>query len=198
MKATILGGAVLLAAALAACGGKASFTINGNLVDANGNLAPLKNPGLQLANGDDVISVPQGATSFSFPKTVSYGDSYTVVVKTQPQHMTCAPASISGTAGRTETISLALTCTQNTYSVLVTVNGLTGDMKLTLINGSFGSATATATAPTVSFPSIPVGSSYGIAVYEPIAGYNCTVVNGSGVMGDANRADAVVNCVKNP
>jgi hypothetical protein len=130
---------------------------------------------------------------------VSYGDTYNVVVKTQPQHMTCAPASITGTAGRTETISLALTCTQNAYSVLVTVNGLTGTSTLKLINGSFGSATASATTPTVSFPSIPVGTSYGITIFgEQPAGYTCTVVNGSGVMGDANRADAVVNCVKNP
>lgn len=202
MKATYLGTAVLAAAmALAGCGGKTSFTINGAFYDANGNKVPLKNPGLELANGDEVISVAVGQTDFSFSKTVDYGDSYNVVVKTQPQHMTCSPTTSSGTAGRTESINIAMSCAQNTYSVVVAVTGLTagatGDTQLQLINGSTV-ATVTAASPTATFGSIPVGSSYGITIFAQPTGQTCSIANGAGIMGDADRADAVVTCTKNP
>lgn len=189
MKAKYLGTAVL-ALALAGCGGKSSFTITGTV-------SGLKNPGLQLANGDDVISVPVDSTSFSFPKQVEYGDSYTVVVKTQPQYMTCTPLSQTGTAGRTESITLAITCTQNTHTLYVTVTGLTAE-GLQLINGSSGMQTVTVASPSTSFTGIPVGTAYGITIYQQPTGQTCTVANGAGYMGDADRADTVVTCVKNP
>jgi hypothetical protein len=202
MKAKYLGTAVLAAAlALAGCGGKSEFTITGGFYDSFGNLVPLKNPGLELANGDDVISVPVGATTFSFPKTVEYGSNYNVVVKTQPQHMTCNPPSSAGTAGRMESVTVALSCVQNTYSVVVTVKGLTEaaatDARQQLINGSTV-VEVTAAAPGATFASIPVGSSYGITIFQQPKNQTCTIVNGAGIMGDANRADAVVDCVKNP
>lgn len=201
MKAKYLGTAMLAALVLAGCGGKSEFTITGGFYDSLGNLVPLKNPGLELANGDDVISVPVGATTFSFPKTVEYGSNYNVVVKTQPQHMTCSPQSSAGTAGRMERVAVALSCTQNTYAVVVTVKGLTEaaatDARLQLINGSTVQE-VTAAAPVISFGSIPVGSSYGITIFQQPLNQTCTVTNGAGIMGDADRADTVVNCVKNP
>ncbi|QBE64171.1 hypothetical protein [Pseudoduganella lutea] len=200
MKANTIGMAVL-ALALAACGGKSEFTINGGFYDANGNLEPLSNPGLVLANGDDEIAVPVGTTRFSFPKTIEYGNAFNVVVKTQPQHMTCDPTSTPGTAGRNESINIALRCQQNKYAVGVTVKGLTEaaatDARLQLINGS-SVVEVTAASPVASFGSIPVGTAYGITIFQQPLNQTCTITNGSGIMGDADRADAVVNCVKNP
>lgn len=201
MKAKYLGTAVL-ALVLAGCGGKSEFTITGTFYDASGFVTGVKNPGLELANGDDVIAIPVGATAFSFPRTVEYGDNFNVVVKTQPQHMTCSPVNTSGTAGRTESVTIPITCSQNTYSVLVAVKGLaaagaTTDAKLQLINGS-SVVEILSTAPSANFGSIPVGSAYGITIFQQPTGQTCTITNGSGVMGDANRADAVVDCIKNP
>lgn len=197
MKATYLGTAVLAAAfALAGCGGKSEFTITGAFYDGNGNKVPLSGSGLQLANGDDVISVPVGATDFSFPKTVEYGSNYNVVVKTQPQHMTCTPPSSAGVAGRMESVTVALSCSQNTYSVVVAIKGLTG-ANLQLINGSTVVPVA-ATATSASFDGIPVGFTYGITVFKQPDGQTCSIVNGAGIMGDAIRADAVLTCEKNP
>ncbi|MBB3220342.1 hypothetical protein [Pseudoduganella umbonata] len=202
MKATYLGTAVLAAAlALAGCGGKSEFTITGGFYDSLGNLVPLKNPGLVLANGDDEISVPVGTTTFSFPKTVEYGNNYNVVVKTQPQHMTCSPQSSAGVAGRMESVAVALSCTQNTYSVVVAVKGLTEaaatDARLQLINGSTVQEVTAAAAGT-SFGGIPVGSSYGITIFQQPLNQTCTIANGAGIMGDADRADTLVTCTKNP
>ena len=197
MKAKLIGAAALaLALGLAACGGKSSFTINGTFVDSLNNITNIKNPGLILANGDDEISIPVGASTFSFPRQIEYGDTYTVVVKQHPQHQTCTPATSTGTAGRTESISLVMSCTQNAYSVIVTVTGLTAE-GLQLINGSSGGVTVTVANPTAEFQSIPVGTSYGISIYQQPTGQTCSIVNGSGIMGDAIRKDAVVTCVKN-
>ncbi len=191
MKAKYLGTAVL-ALALAGCGGKASFTVGGSI-------ANLTNPGLVLANGDDTVSVPVGATSYSFPNQIGYGDAYDVVVKEQPQHMTCDVSSLlgsSGTAGRTETIDVSFSCSQNTYSVIATITGMTA-AGLVVTNGTTTSPTQVANATTLTFPGIPVGVAYGLAVLEQPTGLTCTITNGTGVMGDANRADVVIACVPN-
>jgi hypothetical protein len=198
MKAKYLGTAVLAAAlALAGCGGKTEFTITGAFYNAGGAVTGVPNAGMELTNGNDTISIPVGATSFSFPTTVDYGDTFNVVISKQPQHMTCTPPNTSGTAGRTESVSIPIVCSQNAYSVLVAVTGLTEaaatDARLQLINGS-AVQEITAAAPAASFTSIPVGSAYGVTIFQQPKGQTCTIVNGSGIMGDADRADAVVTC----
>ncbi|WP_338767767.1 hypothetical protein [Massilia sp. METH4] len=194
MKAKYLGTAVLaMAAALAGCGGKTSFTISGTLSGVN-------NPGLVLANGSEELSIPVGATSFSFSQTVDYGNNYNVTVKNQPQYMTCTPPSTAGVAGRTESIAIVIQCVQNTHTVYVTVTGLaevaTGAAQLQLINGTTIQA-VTSASPSTGFAGIPVGTSYGVTIFQQPAGQTCTIANGAGIMGDADRADTVVTCTKN-
>lgn len=194
MKAITLGTAVL-ALALAGCGGSTSYTIGGTI-------SGLSNTGLELQNGNDVIAVPVGATSYRFPTQVGYGDAYNIVIKSQPLHMTCAVNSylgLSGTAGRTETIDVPLVCTQNSYAVATaSITGLTAD-GLVIINGANGqvSVAKNPTAAITLFSGIPVGVSYGLTVLQQPTGLTCTIANGTGVMGDANRADVVIACVPN-
>ena len=201
MKATFLGTGVLaMALALAGCGGKSEFTISGVILDAAGNEAGPKTAGLVLANGSDEITIAPGVSRFSFPQTVEYGKNYNVVIKTQPQYMTCTPPSTAGTAGRMESVAIQIVCAQNTYSVVVAVNGLaevaTGAAQLQLINGSTV-LPVVSTSPSATFSGIPVGSTYGVTIFQQPAGQTCTIANGAGVMGDANRADTVVTCTKN-
>ncbi|MUI13898.1 hypothetical protein GJV26_15755 [Massilia dura] len=194
MKAKYLGTAVLAAAlALAGCGGKTEFTIGGNFYNSGGYVTGVPNAGMELTNGNDTITIPVGATSFSFPSTIDYGDTYNVVITKQPAHMTCTPPNTSGTAGRTEAVTIPITCAQNVYSVVVTVKGLTGE-GLQLINGS-SLAAPTVASPVAEFSSIPVGTAYGITIFAQPKGQTCSIVNGSGIMGDAHRVDAVVTCV---
>jgi hypothetical protein len=128
--------ALALLLALGACGGKASFELAGNLVDSLGVPKPLGGSGLVLANGDQRLSVPVGATTFKFPNTISYGTEYAMTVSQQPRHMTCNFAGGAvGTAGRTATISATLICNQNAYPIGGVVNGL-GSGTLVLVNGT--------------------------------------------------------------
>ncbi|MGO4378969.1 hypothetical protein [Pseudoduganella sp. RAF53_2] len=202
MKANYVGTAAALAAALAlsACGGKASFDVSGTVTTSSGS--PIANSGLVLQNGDDTVSVPLGQTSFTFPNRISYGTEYNVTVKTQPAHMTCSIANPTGSAGHTATISVAVICSQNSYTVGGTISNLTLD-GLSIINGSNSSAAFSVAKGSTAFvypESIPVGTPYGLSIFtQPKdtttgATQTCTLINGTDVMGDANRANVVITC----
>ncbi|TFW17026.1 hypothetical protein [Duganella callida] len=199
-----VGAALGLVAALAGCGGKAQYTVKGTI-------AGLSNSGLVLSNGSDTVSVPAGATSFSFSRQISYGDSFDVEVKTPPAHMTCAVDGVSnrGSAGLTIEINALVSCTQNTYTLGGQFTGLTaaadGTARLiTLTNGSssitVSSASGTNGAGEFSFGNLPDGSNYGVTWLDPIKagltdyGVKCTVSNGIGVINEANVSNLLVAC----
>lgn len=187
MKAQLIGAAVL-AATLAACGGKASFVVGGR-IDG------LSNQGLvlQLDGGND-LPVASGATSFSFPNSISYGTEYKVTIKTQPEHMTCSVANPTGSAGHTTSINVVIGCQQNSYTLGGSVSNLNAD-GLVIVNGGNGTLSVVKGATSFTMGgTIPVGTAYGLSVYNHPTGQTCTITNGSGVMGDANRNNVQVNC----
>ncbi|MGW8394889.1 hypothetical protein [Pseudoduganella sp. HUAS MS19] len=183
--------AALLAAALAACGGKASFTLGGTITGLANNGLILQN------NGGNDLSINAGATSFSFPNSISYGTEYRVSIKQQPEHMTCGflGGTEHGSAGHTTSINIAISCSQNAYALGGTVEGLNAT-GLVLVNGSSsGSITIAKDATSFTVPgTIPVGTAYGITVLAQPDTLSCSVENGSGVMGDAPRTNVKVIC----
>jgi len=155
-------------------------------------------------NGTD-LPVAAGATSFAFPKTIDYGMTYSVSVKTNPAHQSCLPygadstGTVTDTAGRMASINLAIVCALTSYTIGGPVTGLTAD-GLVLTNGSSGGTVTLAKDSTSYTFATPVayGSSYGITVLtQPTDGtVVCSVAsNGTGVMGDAAVADIAVTCV---
>jgi hypothetical protein len=66
MKLSTLGAvaALILMTALAACGGKAQFAVQGQITGLNNN-------GLTLSNAGDTIAVPAGAASYAFPHQIA-------------------------------------------------------------------------------------------------------------------------------
>ncbi|XLZ69213.1 hypothetical protein ABT364_22165 [Massilia sp. SR12] len=190
MKAKLFG-AALLAVALAGCGGKASFTISGTVYGLTSDGLVLEN------NGADPLKVPAGATSFSFPNSISYGTMYNVTVKSSPAYMLCDVAGTSGqgSAGHTTSINVVVNCNQKTFALGGTISNLTGD-GLTIINGSFGTPLSIAKGtPTFTFANIPVGQTYGLTIKDQPAGQVCTLSNGTGVMSDYERRDVKIDCV---
>lgn len=201
--------ALAMAAALAACGGKAQFTVQGEIADASGNVVSLANSGLVLANGSDTVTVPVGARSFAFPKQIDYGTDYNIVVKTQPAHMTCVPVAGSGSAGHTVEIKSQVRCSQNSYTVGgqftgVTVSPTDGTTArtVTLLNGSTGGAVVISSAAATNGAgdfvfTTPVldGQAYGVTVVDPANGLSCTLQNGTGVMHEAPVTNLLLTCV---
>lgn len=188
-----------IALTLSACGGKASFPITGTV-------SGLTYEGLVLTTNGMDLSVPKSATSFSFPNTISYGETYAVTVKTPPAHQNCTTVSQStgletatGTAGLYASINVSLACYLNAYSIGGNVTGLTSE-GLTLINGSGSTpVTLVAGATTYVFATlVPYSSSYGVSILTQPANNICTVSNTTGVMGDALVGNINVNCVPKP
>jgi len=189
------------AAALAGCGGKAQFTVQGSI---NG----LANNGLVLASGGENLPVASGATSFAFKRQIDYGTDYLITVQHQPDHMTCAVTSgASGSAGHNVSIQAVVSCAQNEYTLGGQFTGLTAAADgtartLVLLNGSAGgsvtisSASATAGAGDFVFGStVADGQAYGVTVLTQPAGLFCTVTNGTGVMHEVAVSNLLVNCV---
>lgn len=194
--------ALLLTVALAACGGKESFSVTGSLTNASGVVTPLGNSGLVLENNGDTVSPAAGATSFTFPKTIDYGTEFDITVKTQPNHMTCSVlAGGSGSAGHNVAIAATVGCTQNTFTLGGTISGMTV-AGLVLSNGAVSYTPAVSTTPatpfTYSFDSVPVGNTYNVVVQTNPTGFTCTVANGVGIMGDLPAAAATDTTITSP
>lgn len=178
--------ALACAIGLAACGGYTGLTLGGTV-------SGLTNSGLVLANGGDTVSVPANATSYAFPNQVDVGSNFHVTIKSQPQHMTCAIADITGTVGTTATSNINVVCVQNSYTVGGTITGLTAD-GLVLINGTDALSVA-ATATAFTMPSkVPDGSVYGITVLTQPTAQTCAVTNGTAYMGEAAVTNVQVSC----
>lgn len=204
------GAALMLAAALAACGGKAQFTVQGGVGIANSNgqlVAPISNPGLVLANGGSTVSVPAGATSFAFAQQIDYGTDYNITIQKQPDHMNCQVLGGSGSAGHTVSIQAQVNCSQNAYPLSgkfsgLTVNGATA-RTVTLINGSAGGVTISSASATDAaagsgdfvLGNIADGQAYGVSVLTQPDGLTCTLTNGTGVMHEAPISNLVLTCV---
>ena len=193
MKSSFLRPALALALAvgLVACGGKATFGINGTVTGQ-------AFPGLVLtSNGTDALPIAVGATTYSFPGSLEYGDAYDVTVKTNPPHQTCLsdPQTRAGTAGRTAAINVAVQCSLNEFSIGGKITGLTTE-GLVITNGTTGGTVTVVKDATVFAFAIPVayGQSYGVTVLTQPKGQTCTVTNGVGVMGDAKVENIQITC----
>lgn len=192
MKSSFLRPALALALALglSACGGSASFGVNGTV-------AGQVYPGLVLSNNGVDLPIAVGTTSFSFPGSIEYGETYNVVVKTNPAHQTCEPDErySSDTAGRTASINVPIHCFVNTFSLGGKITGLTTD-GLVLTNGTSGGTVGIAkgAAGFVFATQVAYGQSYGVTVLTQPTGQTCVVTNGVGEMGDAKVDNIQVTC----
>lgn len=193
MKSSFLRPALALALAvgLVACGGKATFGINGTI-------SGVAYPGLVLtSNGTDALPIAVGATTYSFPGSLEYGDPYDVTIKTNPPHQTCQsdPQTRAGTAGRTAAINVAVQCALNEFSIGGKITGLTTE-GLVITNGTTGGTVTVVKDATVFAFAIPVayGQSYGVTVLTQPKGQTCTVANGVGIMGDAKVENIQITC----
>lgn len=179
--------ALAIASTLAACGGTQSY-------DLGGLVSGLAYNGLVMANGASTVSVPAMSSGYVFPDKISYGTSFNVSIKTQPDHMTCTITGRStGSAGTTSTTGVNVSCSINTHSLGGTVTGLIG-AGLVLTNGSNQLAIAAGSSAFTFAAPVGDGSSYGVTVLTQPAGQTCTVTNGSGLMGTVDIKNVQVTC----
>ncbi|RSZ59476.1 hypothetical protein HF313_31180 [Massilia atriviolacea] len=201
MKSSVLRHSLLLTLALglAACGGKATFPVEGRITN-------LKYAGMVVSNiGMNDLTVDAKATSFRFPNTIEYGIQYDVKVKQSPPHQTCSADNGKDTAGRQASINVLITCLDilNSIGGAVKIVGLDGTVKpyvgenLVLINGSSDRITVAKDSQSYKFAGqLAFGVSYGVSVLQQPDGGKvaCEVDRGVGEMGDAEITNVNVIC----
>ena len=159
-----------------------------------GSISGLNGSGLVLANGTDTLAVNSGATSFTMPTPVAYTSSFVVTVQTPPAGLACAVGNGMGTMPPSAVTNVAITCTDQPFSLGGTISGLRNNAGLTLTNG--GDAYAVAAGSTSFTMPTPVafGSPYSVAVQTAPAGLTCTASNASATMPASNVASVVITC----
>ena len=192
MKSSFLrpAAALALALGLAACGGSESFVVGGTVYG-------LAFDGLVLTNNGVTLPIAKGATTYSFPGSLEYGETYNVLVKTNPPHQTCEanPNFNADTAGRMASINVPVRCAVNAFTVGGKITGLTAE-GLELINGTTGGTVGVVKDATVFNFATPVafGQSYGVTILKQPTGQTCTITNGVGEMGDVKVDNIQVTC----
>lgn len=175
--------AVLMTAALGACGGGNNSVVGGNLSGlASGATVVLQD------NSSDNLSLSANGP-FDFATKLTNSTAYAVTVLTQPNGQACTVENGSGTindsGGSVDTVSV--TCV-SMATVQGSLSGLPAGTAVTLSNGDV--LLPVAINGSFAFPGLlAVGSTYNISVATQPLGTTCTVSNGSGAV----TAGIVVN-----
>ena len=163
------------------------FTVGGSISGLGSNT------GLVLMNGADTLTVSAGATTFTMPTSVAFGGAYAVTVQTNPAGLTCSVSNGSGTMLAANVTNVAISCSDQSYSIGGTISGLTGT-GLILANGSDTLAVSSGATGFTLPTNVAYTSSYAVTVQTQPSGEICTVTNGSGTMGAGNVTNVSVTC----
>jgi hypothetical protein len=152
---------------------------------------------LQNNLGDNLSISTNSSTNFA-TQLVS-GSSYSISVLTQPTNQSCTVANASGTIASANITSPTVTCTTAvapTYSVSVTVSGLSGTV---ILQNNLGDNLSISSNGSTNFATQLVRySSYSISVLTQPTNQTCTVTYGSGTIGSYNYSNPAVTCTGNP
>ena len=169
-------------------------TCSDRAYSVEGSIGGLNGSGLVLANGTDTLAVSPGATSFTMPTPVAYTSSYGVTVRTQPAGLACAVGNGVGTMPASAVTNVAITCTDQPFSLGGTISGLGNNAGLTLTNGSDTLAVAAGSTRFTMPTPVVFDSHYSVAVQTAPAGLTCTASKASGTMPAGNVAGVVIAC----
>ncbi|HEY3785829.1 MAG TPA: beta-propeller fold lactonase family protein [Steroidobacteraceae bacterium] len=173
-----------------------SFTVGGSITGLTGSGLVLQD------NGGDSLAVAAGSKTFTFSTSVATGSKYAVTVLTAPTSpaQTCTVASGSGSVNGANLTSVAISCTNSTYTVGGTVTGLTGAGLVLQDNGgnslTVPAPSGTASASFTFSTAVASGSAYAVTVSTQPTGpaQICSVTDGSGTLGASNVTTVQVNC----
>lgn len=169
-------------------------TCSNQAFSLGGTISGLTGSGLALSDGSDTLEVSAGATRFAFPTPFAQGSSYSVTVSGQPAGLACTVGQGTGTMPATAVTNVAISCTDQPFTVGGPISGLGNNAGLVLINGSdvlnvAANATGFTMPGTVFF-----GSNYDVQVQGDPPGLSCSVANGSGTMGAGNVTGVAISC----
>ena len=150
-----------------------TYTVGGTLSGlATGTHVVLAN------NGQDPVTLgADGAFTFATP--VAYDGSYAVTVATQPANATCTVSGGRGAGVTANILNVAVTCSNNTYTIGGMVSGLTSGMQVTLDDNGADALTVTANGLFAFATPVVAQGSYGVTVGTQPLGETCSVSAGA-------------------
>jgi 6-phosphogluconolactonase (cycloisomerase 2 family) len=173
-------------AAPAGGGGTTSYSVGGTASGLVGSMV-LKD------NGADNLTVSANG-AFVFATNVANGSAYSVTVLTQPTGQTCTVGSGSGTIS-SDVANVAVSCSNNSYSVGGSSSGLTGSVVLQDNGGD--NLTVSANSTFIFASSITNGNTYSATVLIQPTGQTCSVSTGTGTISGSNVNNVAVVCSTN-
>ncbi len=192
--------------ALAACGGGGSGSGSGSsssssgggsssaTFSVSGNIKGLDASGLVLEdNGGNSLTVPSGASTFTFTTDLASGASYDVTVAQQPTGENCSVSSSTGTVSGNVT-SVAVACTVDTYTIGGNIKGLNASGLVLEDNGG-DNLTVPSGATTFTFATkLASGATYDVKVASQPSTENCLMTSGGSGTVSGNVTNVTVTC----
>lgn len=148
---------------------------------------------LKLNNSLDILAVP-GNGPFSFSAKLTRGQTYNVVIDTQPAGQTCTVRNGTGRVALADVKAVVVNCEFQSYKLGGSLSGLTGAVKLAL-NGGPEFLTLSSNGMFAFSSELQAGLSYNVTVAVQPQGQKCEVKKGAGQINSANVVDVKVICV---
>ena len=160
-----------------------------------GSITGLTTAGLVLANGNDVVNLPAGTSSFVVSTALVSTTAYSVRVVTQPANATCTVTAASGTISNADG-NVQVSCTTPSFGVGGSISGL-ATAGLVLSNGA-DTVSPAGGASIFTLPTpVASGTAYLITVSSQPAGATCSLTNASGTVDAAPVTNVAVTCAPN-
>lgn len=162
-----------------------------------GTVTGLSGGGLALVNnGSDLLEIAANG-SFQFSTSLPTGESYEVVVASQPvdPNQVCSVVNGTGTVEGSDVSDIQVECVTEEYAVGGTVSGLQGAGLVLRINGG-GDLAIASDGSFVFAQALPDGSGYTVAVASHPVGpaQHCSVSKGTGSISGGPVDDIQVSC----
>ena len=174
--------------------GATLFSVGGSVSGLLGSSLALQN------NARDYLAIGKDG-NFQFAAALAKESAYKVSVLTQPSapSQTCIVTQGSGTLAAANVANVTVACTTNTYTVGVTVTGLTSTAGLVLQLNSAHDLPISANGTFTFDTPIPSAGPYSVTVLTnpamPIQ--TCIVTQGIGTVTDANIDTVAIACTTN-
>ena len=173
-----------------------------NTYTVGGTVSGLNGTGLVLSDSSngDTVTIPAGAKSFTFPKSIASGQTYFVAPSSQPSNPTqsCNVTGGSGQVGGGAVTTITVNCQTQTYTIggTITVTGggaLGGGLALT--NGA-ETIHPTSTGSFAFTTPIASGAMYAVTVTGQPAGptQGCVPTSATGTVVSGNVNNVTITC----
>ncbi len=143
-------------------------------------------------NGADNLSI-LGDGSYDFNTPLASNANYNITILTQPAGGNCAVVNGSGTIGSSNVTNVAVACVQTAFQIGGTVSGL-GAGTITLQDNGADNLSLSANGGFEFAAPIASDATYAVTILTQPAGQQCTVTNGTGVVGTSNITNIDVSC----